>query len=194
MADFWSLINQARVTGGPTGPSASPDALKKVLSELPPEAVQEFAREFSRKLIELNRWDLWAAGYAICGGMGDDSFHYFRSWIIGKGPECFEAAVKDPSGLLPYLDNSEYDNELLEYVALEVLESLGITEDPRDGEEGNPDDEPSGEPFDEDEVTDRFPHLASFSNQTVQKSNSVSEPSKRGFFQSILDRLRPRNE
>jgi hypothetical protein len=30
----------------------------------------------------------------IAGGMSDDSFHYFRSWIVGKN--AFEVAMTDP--------------------------------------------------------------------------------------------------
>ena len=190
MAEVWSIIDQARQPGGPTTPSASPEALKKVLSDLPSEQIQEFMREFWRKLIELNKWDLWGAGYVISGGMGDDSFHYFRSWIIGKGRDCFEVALKDPSGLIPFLDTVEVDNELLEYVGLEVLEGRGITDDPGEGKVGNPDDEPSGEPFDEDEVDDQYPKLASFSAKFHVDPNPAEPPPSFGFFQSLLNRLR----
>ncbi len=160
MQDFWSVIDQARGKDTPKTPSAKPKALEKVLQSRPTDEVQEFMREFTRKLIELNRYDLWGAGYVIADGMGDDSFHYFRSWIIGKGMACYEAALKDPAALLPFIDDPEVDNELLEYVAIEVLESRGVAEDPRDDISASPDDEPTGEPFDEDAIFDRYPSLA----------------------------------
>lgn len=137
-----------------------------MLSLLSDEEVQEFMREFYRKLVELNRWDLWAAGYVICGGMSDDSFHYFRSWIIGKGRQCYETALLNPSSLVPFLDDPEVDNELLEYVALEVLEGRGIEDDPRAELEGDADGEPSGEPFDEETVDELYPALAEFAGQS----------------------------
>ena len=93
--------------------------------------------------------------------MGDDSFHYFRSWIIGKGKQAFDLALKSPDGLAPLIDNNEVDNELLEYIALEVLEKKGINEDPRERADRSPDDEPAGEPFDEETVAQNFPKLAS---------------------------------
>jgi len=160
MIDFWHVIDQARIGTNPKTPSAAPEALEKVLSTLSTEDVQEFMREFVRKQIELNRWDLWGAGHTIAGGMGDDGFHYFRSWIIGKGRACFEAALKDPVSILPFIDETEVDNEGLEYVALEILEARGVAGDPRDDIGEWADDEPTGEPFDEDTVHHQYPTLA----------------------------------
>jgi hypothetical protein len=162
MIDFWKIIDRARGGNEPKTPSVEPDALRGVLSDLSTEDVQEFLREIYRKQNELNQWDLWAAGYVINGGMGDDSSHYFRTWIIGKGRECFDVALKDPAGLLPFLDTLEVDNELLEYVGLEVLEGRGVERDPREYVDLSPDDEPMGEPFDEETVDDRFPELSKF--------------------------------
>jgi len=46
-----------------------------------------------------------AKPYVITGGMSDDSFHYFRSWILGKGRNLFEVAIKDPNELGPFVDD-----------------------------------------------------------------------------------------
>jgi uncharacterized protein DUF4240 len=154
---FWALIDEAR-TGSDA--SASPKRLAKVLGALSPTEIQEFGHMFYEKLCDLNQWTLWGAGHVITGGMGDDSFHYFRSWIIGKGKQAFEFALSNPDDLAPLIDNDEVDNELLEYVALEILKTKGIQEDPRERADHSPDDEPAGEPFDENTVTERFPKLA----------------------------------
>jgi hypothetical protein len=74
----------------------------------------------------LNNWRLWAAGYVIAGGMSDDGFHYFRSWIVGKGKKVFDIAMKDPDELGPFIDDTEVDNELLEYVAVEIAKARKI--------------------------------------------------------------------
>lgn len=141
-------------------PSAEEGAMRRVLASLSTEDVIAFEEEFYRHLIELNHWKLWGAGYLIAGGMSDDSFHYFRSWIIGKGKDCFEMARKDPDGLGPFLDEDEVENECLEYVALDELESRGVTDDPRDNVEGNPDDEPKGEEdWDDDNLAEKYPRL-----------------------------------
>jgi hypothetical protein len=114
---FWRLIDQARAG---TSASASPQQLQKLLTLLSDDEVLGFGHMFYEKLCDLNQWRLWAAGYVIAGGMSDDSFHYFRSWILGKGRGVFEVAMKDPDELGPFVDG-DIDNELLEYAAVNVL-------------------------------------------------------------------------
>jgi hypothetical protein len=160
-SEFYALIDSSRETSGPTEPSADPQALRDVLNELEDDVIAEFSAEFTRELIRLNRWSIWGAGYVIAGGMSDDSFHYFRSWLIGKGSDAVEQAIAEPDGLGIYVDDPEVDNELLEYVAVELLEERGSPDDPRDAVDGSADDGPIGDPFDEDTVDKDYPTLAS---------------------------------
>jgi hypothetical protein len=67
--------------------------------------------------------------------------------------------MKDPDELGPLVDNNEVDNELLEYVAVNILEQRGVGEDPRDRCDRRADEEPTGEPFEEDTVAAAFPKL-----------------------------------
>lgn len=160
---FWSIVEQARGGPGsdPKEPSADADTLKSILDPLSTPDLASFVVQFNERLCDLNRWDLWAVGYLIADGMSDDSFHYFRSWIIGKGRAAYDAALGDPQRLADFVgEEDDLDNELLEYVALELLESRGIPEDPREASGRSPDDEPEGEPFDEETVAERFPELA----------------------------------
>ena len=136
-------------------------AAQKGLERLGDQEILEFGHRFYENLCELNHWNLWAAGHVITGGMGDDSFHYFRSWIVGKGKTAFDFAMQDPDELAPLVDHPEVENELLEYVPLEVLEGRGIKEDPRERSDRSPDDEPKGEAFEEETVAARFPKTAS---------------------------------
>jgi hypothetical protein len=153
---FWSIIDSAQ--GGSS--SASPDRLADILGPLAKDEVSDFGLLFYNKICLLNSWRLWGAGYVIAGGMSDDSFHYFRSWIIGKGKNVYEIALTDPDQLGPFIDDPEVENELLEYVAIEVLEKRGIKEDPRDRADRTADFEPAGTPFEEDTVASSFPKLA----------------------------------
>jgi hypothetical protein len=154
---FWSIIGDAREGNAA---SAHPKALSRVLSLLGDEEVSAFGHMFYEKLCALNFWRLWAAGYIIAGGMGDDSFHYFRSWIIGKGKDLFDAAMKDPDGIGPWIDDREVDNESLEYVAVEIMEKRRGG-DPRELSDCKPDAIPRGQPFEEDNVAELCPKLAS---------------------------------
>jgi hypothetical protein len=154
---FWSLIDEARAS---VSGSARPEKLAEVLARRNDDEVSDFCEKYYEKICDLNQWRLWGAGFVIAGGMSDDSFHYFRSWIVGKGETVFETAMKEPDELGPYIDDPEVDNELLEYVALKILEKRGIKDDPRDRSAGRADEDPVGEPFDENNVSDAFPKLA----------------------------------
>ena len=154
---FWSLLAQARDGGSA---SASPEKLTEVLKRLSDDEVSDFGLIFYTKLCDLNSWRLWGAGYVIAGGMSDDSFHYFRSWIVGKGKEVFELAMEDPDGLGSFVDDREVENELLEYVTVDILKGRGSEVDPRDRSDRTPDFNPSGQPFDEETVSASFPKLA----------------------------------
>jgi hypothetical protein len=94
--------------------------------------------------------------------MGDDAFHYFRSWIVGKGRACFDTAINAPDELGPFVDNPEVENESLEYVPREVLESRSKQFDSSVYDDGLPsaDEAPLGEQFDEDSAGERYPKLA----------------------------------
>jgi hypothetical protein len=153
---FWGILEQARA-GKPA--SADPERLRKVLNKPGDDDLMAFGLMFYGKLCDLNHWRLWGAGYVIAGGMGDDGFHYFRSWIVGKGKRVFDLALNSPDDLGPFVDNPEVENELLEYVAVEVAEKRGL-DDPRDRSERFPDSDPEGEPFKEETVAGAFPRLA----------------------------------
>ena len=164
---FWELIDQARGGGGkpPSAPSADPGALQRELAKLPESELIAFGHMYGDLLCRLNKWSVWGAGYVLSGGMGDDSFHYFRSWLIGKGKLAVEIALANPDDLGPFAGSEdEFDNELLEYAALEVAEAAGW-EPPLESFEGDPDGEPSGEAWDEDEVGDHFPKLVQVSKR-----------------------------
>ena len=152
---FWDIISAISDESG-----ATPEKLVSHLKSLPDDAVVSFRKEFYQGLMNLNRWDIWGAGYVMAGGMGDDSFHYFRSWIIGKGKSAYETALRSPDDLGPFAsEDDEFESELLEYAVLDVLEEREL-EDPADEFEGSPDDAPEGEAWDEDNVYDLYPKLS----------------------------------
>jgi Protein of unknown function (DUF4240) len=154
---FWALIDRARIG---TVASADPERLHKILNPLSDEAVLAFGQKFYEKVCDLNNWRLWAAGYVIAGGMSDDGFHYFRSWIVGKGKKVFDIAMKDPDELGTFIDDREVGNESLEYVAVEIAKARKIEQDPRDLADRSADDDPAGEPFKEETAGAGLPKLA----------------------------------
>jgi hypothetical protein len=157
---FYELIEAARPGDAAQDLSADADELRTVLEPLSDEELTAFAARFDHELVRLNRWPIWAAGYVADGGMSDDGFHYFRAWLIGKGSAAVETALRDPDGLADFLnDDEELDNEELEYVAVELLESREL---PEPDTTDLPDAEPEGEPFDERTVEEDFPRIAAW--------------------------------
>ena len=161
-ATFWAIVDRAWGSTGPSPevPSADPEQLREILEGEPDDTVSAFGLRFYEEVARLNHWSIWGAGYVVNGGMGDDSFHYFRSWLIGKGRAAVEQALVDPDGLGPYvLDAEEIDNELLEYVPVEICEARGL-DDPRGSYAADADADARGVPFDEETVCGDYPKLA----------------------------------
>ena len=158
---FWELLAKARRRGAT---SACECCLARYMKKLTDEEVSDFGLMLYEKVCDLNHWRLWGAGYVIAGDMSGDSFHYFRTWIVGVGKKAYTAALNDPDSLGPFVDASEnpvnIDNEPLEYAAIEVLKQRGLNIDPRERSKRHADAEPAGEPFEEATVAASFPKLA----------------------------------
>lgn len=86
----------------------------------------EFRRLFHRFMAAAHDWDRWGAAYLINGGCSDDGFAYFRAWLVSRGPEVYEGAVRDPDSLARLIDpdRDDYEFEDLWYVAPEAYEEL----------------------------------------------------------------------
>ena len=144
--DFWSLVDASR--GGDVEEQS--ERLHELLVALPPEELVSSALHTEAAEEELNTWLVWAAGYLLAGGMSDDSFDYFRTWVVSRGRAVFEAAVQDPDSLASVEPDGDEDGESFGYVVHEVFEELT-------GDELHdllPDTEhapPRGEPFPEDD-------------------------------------------
>lgn len=68
-------------------------------------------------------WSLWGAAYIIMHGCSDDSFCYFRDWMISRGPVVYKNTLADPEWLLILdLETDETDAETIAYVAGKVFE------------------------------------------------------------------------
>ncbi|HEY9369374.1 DUF4240 domain-containing protein [Streptomyces sp.] len=162
--EFWEMIDSTR-EASEGDPEEHADLLVERLLELDPDAVLDFARHFEARYNRAYRWDLWGAASVLLDGAGDDSFDYFRCWLIGQGREVFEGAVHDPDALAELLDDFDEeidgDGEELGYAADEAYERLTGAEAP---DLGIPPQaaEPEGAAFDladDAELAARFPKL-----------------------------------
>ena len=95
---FWKLVD-ANVTRRRDG-SIDAKPLGKKLAKMSPQDILSFDQRMSKYYFESYTWDLWGAAYLIHEGAPDDTFDYFRSWLIGQGRKVFMAAMKNPDSLV----------------------------------------------------------------------------------------------
>ena len=151
---FWAIIERNR---------GNPKKVEAALAKLPPEEIAAWRRMYYDHHNALHRWDLWGAAYVINGGCGNDGFHYFKAWLIGRGRKVYEAAMRDPDSVgrfVTFINRFRgCENELLNYAAEEAYERRMGKEMEQD-RNSNEFDEPAGARWTEDNVLDLFPKLA----------------------------------
>jgi len=95
--EFWDIIEEARQSVGKT--SEIPGWLENRLSLLPEAEIVNFGSHFIACRDRAYDARLWLAAVVVLGGCGDDSFDYFRGWLIAQGRKTFETALDDPDSL-----------------------------------------------------------------------------------------------
>jgi hypothetical protein len=162
---FWALIQPT--TAFESDPDRQIEALKSALRKLPLEDVESFEAAFDAQMKRSYSWDLWGAAYVIHGGASDDSFEYFRCWLLSRGRHVFEKILADPDSmadLLPRQVRGPLDFELFAYAARHVWAEKtgrGPNEMPMAANMIYIGADPAGEPFDEDpaHLSKRYPKL-----------------------------------
>ncbi len=97
---FWRLIELSK-KGSEGDIYVQLDNLRDRLQKLTDEELRSFDRIFWEMMDESYHADLWGAAYIIMGGCSDDSFDYFRAWLIMQGEQPFTDALKSPDSLAP---------------------------------------------------------------------------------------------
>ncbi|HSP23175.1 MAG TPA: DUF4240 domain-containing protein [Planococcus sp. (in: firmicutes)] len=104
---FWELLDLAHKKG-----EDSEEQLEWLVAKLSKKPVNDIIRfdyHFNQHYYRSYTSDLWAAAYIIMGGCSDDSFDYFRAWLLFLGKEPYEAAIRHPENIIPYLKELEDD-------------------------------------------------------------------------------------
>ncbi len=86
---FWNIIDQ----------SQQGYYLDRLLSPLSVEEIYGFIYWWRYFAAQTYRQDLWAVAYVVRGGCSDDSFDYFRSWLISQGKKIVYDAIENPDSL-----------------------------------------------------------------------------------------------
>ena len=118
---FWRLIDAARKRAG-ADLCARADELAELLQDLPPGELRQFQRYYDEQIRRATTWGLRGAANVIKGGCTEDSFRYFRDWLISEGRHTFERALDLPDSLadLPRIRTAEL--ELFGYIAPALYE------------------------------------------------------------------------
>lgn len=150
---FWNIIDS---TTKANSLSEQAEQLELKLNELDKKSLVEFYNIYEDYEIKAYNWPLWAAAYVILGGCSDDDFMDFRAWLIMRGKKVFENTVENPDSLadyeISYLLESE-DAEELGFIVPDVYEKRfgGDLYDDEDISDADYPDEPTGEPWNEDD-------------------------------------------
>jgi hypothetical protein len=133
---FWSLIDKAvELAHGDN--ELKEKFLTTELTKLSLEEIKDFEIAYRKSVIDADDFKIMAAAKIIEGYVSDDSYLYFRNWIIGQGKKVYDETLKNPDYLAKVVEKGEStDFESLLYVATEVYSrKTGKEEDesfPRD--------------------------------------------------------------
>ena len=113
---FWQIMDSAFNKGGFDN-KIREQAILEQLIKLTPEQIQQFEIIFQQMNLKSSTWENFAAQTAIEGGSSDDTFYYFRCWLISMGRRIFEETLKNPDYLasleIPIYDKKIWRNILL---------------------------------------------------------------------------------
>jgi len=153
--EFWQLI--ATKLSAEQLEEADFSDLEMALEAMSAEKIKAFDDHFNRLHAQSYSLKLWGAAYIINGGCSDDGFEYFRSWLIGKGRDIFEAALANPDSLATEAEE-DMECEELKCLAGEVYEK--VTGNELSNTKYPYPDEGEGCDFeDDDEMQRRYPKL-----------------------------------
>ena len=127
---FWQLIAASRnASGGESEWQES--ALTALLNQLPLNELITFENRFRQLRGQAYTWPLWGAVYIINGGCGDDSFCYFRDWLIAQGREVYSNTLADPEWLADFEfeeEETDLDGDIISSKAI-FAEEIGYVAD-----------------------------------------------------------------
>ncbi|WP_028777097.1 DUF4240 domain-containing protein [Shimazuella kribbensis] len=123
---FWELLETAKKKE--EDPEDQLEWLELHLSRKPIKDIVEFDFILKKYYYQSYTSDLWAAAYIIMGGCSDDSFDYFRAWLLFLGKETYESIINNPESIIPHLQPLEIEQEVPELEDLLYVASMAYEE------------------------------------------------------------------
>lgn len=121
-SEFWRIIDFAYQHA--QGDSQLQETLLiKGLEQHSAADIVEFECLLRQIIIDADDFKVMAAEKIIEGSVSDDSFLYFRCWLIGQGEQIFTEALRNPDSLSTIVtEETTTDFELLLYVATQTYQ------------------------------------------------------------------------
>ncbi len=121
---FWQVIEQAK-RDSQGDDQRQVQLVEEALQQLSLEEIETFERIYEAFHGRSYSKRLWEAISTLSGFVSDDSFHYFRAWLIGQGEGLFREVMQFPGRVSEFIDaGGDWWLEELNYAAYEVYERL----------------------------------------------------------------------
>lgn len=126
---FWQLIESAK-TAAPGDQQLQERALVSSLTKLQPAQIVSFECILRELLLEADHFNIIAAQKILDGYVSDDTYLYFRCWLVAQGETVFTNALHNSDTLASVIDDGYQNFEALLYVATTAFEKqTGKTEE-----------------------------------------------------------------
>lgn len=119
---FWEIIDKSLKST--KSQEEQENFLVAEIKKLTPKEIVGFRLRTDKLLYDTYNSAMWCAGYIMNGGCSDDSFEYFRCWVISRGKDAYNNAKLNPDSLINVAkgDIGLYEFESFWYVALKAFE------------------------------------------------------------------------
>jgi hypothetical protein len=123
ITNLWDLIDKTREAAEGDSKKQA-DLLTEELVNLPADEIILFQEIFNGLKDRAYIGSLWDAATVIKNGCGDDDFQEFREWLVGRGKEVYENAIKDPETLADALETRDSIFPTLLAPAMDAYEKI----------------------------------------------------------------------
>lgn len=102
---FWQWLKYVRAQIG-SGSEKAREVLPRELNRVSAATQTQLFDSYHRLLDRANRLDVWEACSLISGSpCSDDSFEYFRNWLMWQGEDVYSRAVRSPDELAGLIED-----------------------------------------------------------------------------------------
>lgn len=154
---FWEIIEAAAQDDATADEQVA--ALTEQIARFKATQIKAFHKLLWQAMDTANHHDLWAMAFLVQDGCSDDAFEGFRAWLILQGRAAFDFALNDPAAFVRTVPVSANN------AAEALLQAPAIAHEWRSGKALKPAKRPiskvKGEPWEEDDLPDRYPGLVS---------------------------------